>query len=279
MDDILLAKARCVPAFRQALSDSGSSTIVEATNNIFWGSGLNDYLTKTTKPTFYRGENALGYVLQHVRSMLPNMSSPTPRDRSDATESRDSSPSPMTTTPRDSPDVTTTRDVAPNLSVESSNDTPQPTTMNNDATISKNIDDPISTPNVRNNDGEQSVSSPPQPAAAKPQPDLQLVDLLTGAGSTPLLSPAGSTCDLTTLDGTHDVLPKQLFTALSTSSPLKKTRRPVKKITDSRPKSSDTKDIATYFDGPSKRKASSELPSPPAAQRSNIAASPAGTTS
>ncbi len=66
--EILLEKANQVPEFREKLLNTSSKiTIVEATPDLFWGSGL---MTKeqvmNTKPEAWPGENKLGVLLMSL---------------------------------------------------------------------------------------------------------------------------------------------------------------------------------------------------------------------
>ena len=60
MFKILEQKAKCYKPFRDALLSSGSSILVEATSNEYWGADLNTDQVKVTKPSFFKGTNVLG---------------------------------------------------------------------------------------------------------------------------------------------------------------------------------------------------------------------------
>ncbi len=47
---------------------TGDKPIVECTADLYWASGLNEHLTKTTSPSKYKGKNMLGALLEEMRS-------------------------------------------------------------------------------------------------------------------------------------------------------------------------------------------------------------------
>ena len=67
MRPTLMVKAQQVAIFRQALRDSGTSILVEATSDRYWGSGLNPPECRQTRPSNWPGENRLGHLLMEVR--------------------------------------------------------------------------------------------------------------------------------------------------------------------------------------------------------------------
>ena len=73
MREILTAKVKCCPEFRQALIDSEGKSLVEAVkSDRFWSSGLNPRDVMTTNMMYYPGENQLGQLLEHIRLQLIN---------------------------------------------------------------------------------------------------------------------------------------------------------------------------------------------------------------
>ena len=246
MYEILLSKSKCVPEFRQALLLSGSSSIVEATSNVFWGCGLNSTLAKTTLPKFYRGQNKLGIILEQLRTDLAsNQEQPIPLEVSTP---------PHATQP--------TLPISAAISVNNSN-----SVFN--TSVSSN-----STPHRTLLSGTDSDDSVELPGNVNSPVELSPSHLLTGKGSTPLITASGSTCDFSIVDETHDVLSKQLFMAISPFIPkVSQTNKIVKRKTNT-----SSIDIATLSASP-KRKASSELPSPPPTQRANMDVSPIGVAS
>ena len=70
MKDSLHAKANYCTQFKNALIQSGETTLVECTGDLFWASGLSPHATITTSLTFCPGRNNLGRVLSQVRSDL-----------------------------------------------------------------------------------------------------------------------------------------------------------------------------------------------------------------
>ena len=283
MYNILVSKAKCVPVFKHALMDSGTSYLVEATSDLFWGCGLNAELATTTHFKYYLGYNVLGYVLSKVRTSLTEPST------------NDASAIPIATNHPDETDVTTRTDTTLDKEISAINPPTVP-------------DNPAHSPssNISEFDHKSEVITTPEPTAQSTDldittpstqtPDATTDDNLTQNRAftlfltsepedsneqfiTPLLT---STCSSGDVGHSHDVLSKQLFSALSglisTSKGSPKVVR--KKITKSaRSTNSHTPQITSFFDGSSKRKASSDLPSPPASQRVNCSASPEEATS
>ena len=70
MKEILHAKADYCPTFKQTLIDSLGKRLAESTRDLFWATGLSPRDTATTLPSFYPGNNTLGFVLELVRTEL-----------------------------------------------------------------------------------------------------------------------------------------------------------------------------------------------------------------
>ena len=71
MEEILEAKAKSCPEFRQSLIISHGKRLVEAVRtDLFWSSGLIPLDASTTKPSYYPGLNRLGSILERLRSRL-----------------------------------------------------------------------------------------------------------------------------------------------------------------------------------------------------------------
>ena len=71
MQEILAAKSQSCEEFKQALIDSGKLKLVETVkSDRFWSCGLSPLEAQTTKPNYYPGENHLGQLLEHIRSLL-----------------------------------------------------------------------------------------------------------------------------------------------------------------------------------------------------------------
>ena len=71
MDEILEAKAKSCPEFRQSLIISHGKRLVEAVRtDLFWSSGLIPLDASMTKPSYYPGLNRLGSILERLRSRL-----------------------------------------------------------------------------------------------------------------------------------------------------------------------------------------------------------------
>ena len=70
MKQILDAKLEQCSKFRDELSKSQGKRIIEATQDTYWASGLPPYLSTTTKPEYFPGENWLGRILEDMREEL-----------------------------------------------------------------------------------------------------------------------------------------------------------------------------------------------------------------
>ena len=283
MHDILMAKLACVPTFQQALLDSDKSFLVEATSHLYWACGLDPELASTTCPDYYRGSNVFGYVLSKVRASLlvknvHDISDTSDVDGSIASANDDRTPDDITSPRASLPDsmIMDEKSIAGTPKVTSnieSDQTLEVCTTSNAINQSPELD--ATTPSTQiptdtpSNDHLLPNVRPPLLSSESEDPNEQFI--------TPLLTPATSTGDMRDVGQSHDVLSKQLFCALSGLIPSSKGSPKVtrKKISRSaRPTNSHTPEITSYFDGPSKRKASSDLPSPPASQRANCDVSP-----
>ena len=67
MRTTLCIKAQQVDAFRNALADSGSSLLAEATRDRFWGSGLTPLECRRTRCQHWPGNNNFGHLLMEIR--------------------------------------------------------------------------------------------------------------------------------------------------------------------------------------------------------------------
>jgi hypothetical protein len=72
MEQILTKKAEQLPAFRDALINSGESRLVHSTypKDVFWGSGLFFYDHKGAEMKDLPGQNVFGMLLMEVRQKL-----------------------------------------------------------------------------------------------------------------------------------------------------------------------------------------------------------------
>ena len=71
MEEILEAKAKSCPEFRQSLIISHGKRLVEAVRSyLFWSSGLIPLDASTTKSSYYPGPNRLVSIIERLRSRL-----------------------------------------------------------------------------------------------------------------------------------------------------------------------------------------------------------------
>ena len=219
MYNILVSKAKCVPDFKHALMDSGTSYLVEATSDLFWGCGLNAELATTPHFKYYLRYNVLGYVLSKVRTSLTEPSTNDASAIRIATNHPDETD--VTTRTYDTLDkeisVINPHTVPDNLAHSPSSNvpefdhksevitTPEPTAQSTDLDIT--------TPSTQTPDATTDDNLPQNRA---------LTPLLTSEPEdsneqfiTPLLTLACSSRDLRDVGHSHDVLSKQLFSALS----------------------------------------------------------------
>ena len=67
MYKVLKIKADQCSPFLDALIDSGTGQIFEATNDCYWGIGLDMKFASNTHPNYYPGSNVLGNLLEKIR--------------------------------------------------------------------------------------------------------------------------------------------------------------------------------------------------------------------
>ncbi len=67
---VLDAKAKQVKEFSDTLRSTGVDTLVETTNDIYWGSGFSAEVTERTKQDFWLGQNKMGTILEEIRASL-----------------------------------------------------------------------------------------------------------------------------------------------------------------------------------------------------------------
>ena len=70
MRELLNAKVEQCSKFRTTLLKTEGKQIIEATHDMYWASGLPPYLSTTTKPECFSGENWLGHILEGIRDEL-----------------------------------------------------------------------------------------------------------------------------------------------------------------------------------------------------------------
>ena len=105
MRELLIAKVEQCSKFRTTLLKTEGKRLIEATNDMFWASGLPPYLSTTTKPECFLGKNWLGRILEDIRDELRRSTSSSSMDTSDSTNTLIEE-APRSTT--DQPPVSTT---------------------------------------------------------------------------------------------------------------------------------------------------------------------------
>ena len=70
MRELLNAKVEQCSKFGTTLLKTEGKQIIEATHDMYWASGLPPYLSTTTKPECFSGENWLGHILECIRDEL-----------------------------------------------------------------------------------------------------------------------------------------------------------------------------------------------------------------
>lgn len=87
VEQVLSAKAEQVPAFKDALINSGQSVLAEATSHTFWATGITSPdLAKSTKQQYWTGQNKLGQILMELRQWLQEKEAESHLDVSDSQE-------------------------------------------------------------------------------------------------------------------------------------------------------------------------------------------------
>ena len=105
MRELLIAKVEQCSKFRSTLLKTEGKRLIEATNDMYWASGLPPYLSTTTKPECFPGKNWLGRILEDIRDELRQSTSSSSMDTSDPTNTLIGEASRSTT---DQPPVSTT---------------------------------------------------------------------------------------------------------------------------------------------------------------------------
>ena len=85
MRELLIAKVEQCSKFRTTLLKTEGKRLIEATNDMYWASGLPPYLSTTTKPECFPGKNWLGRILEDIRDELRQSTSSSSMDTSDST--------------------------------------------------------------------------------------------------------------------------------------------------------------------------------------------------
>ena len=70
MERVLQAKLKSNKAFRDELLATGNKIIIEARQDLWWGSGMSFRMSTTTKPQYHPGQSWLGEILMKLRSNL-----------------------------------------------------------------------------------------------------------------------------------------------------------------------------------------------------------------
>ena len=139
MRELLIAKVEQCSKFRSTLLKTEGKRLIEATNDMYWASGLPPYLSTTTKPECFPGKNWLGRILEDIRDELRQSTSSSSMDTSDSTNTLIGEASRSTT---DQPPVSTTAQ--------------PPVSTNAQPPVSTTAQPPVSTP------AQSPVSTPAQ---------------------------------------------------------------------------------------------------------------------
>ena len=70
MERVLQENANCSEEFRLELLATDNKLLIEARQNLWWGSGMTYNMTTTTKPINHPGKSWLGEILMKVRNQL-----------------------------------------------------------------------------------------------------------------------------------------------------------------------------------------------------------------
>ena len=70
MEKVLRSKAESSEEFRSELLATGDKVLIEARQDLWWGSGLSYRITTTTNPKYHPGHSWLGKILMKIRSDL-----------------------------------------------------------------------------------------------------------------------------------------------------------------------------------------------------------------
>ena len=70
MEKVLRAKIECSDEFRSELLSTDDKLLIEAREDLWWGSGLSYRMTTTTNPKYHPGHSWLGEILMKIRGDL-----------------------------------------------------------------------------------------------------------------------------------------------------------------------------------------------------------------
>ena len=169
MRELLIAKVEQCSKFRSTLLKTEGKRLIEATNDMYWASGLPPYLSTTTKPECFPGKNWLGRILEDIRDELRQSTSSSSMDTSDSTNTLIGEASRSTT---DQPPVSTTAQ--------------PPVSTNAQPPVSTTAQPPVSTP------AQSPVSTTAQlPVSTTAQPPVSTT--AQPPVSTPAQSPVSTT--------------------------------------------------------------------------------------
>ena len=70
MEKVLRAKIECSDEFRSELLSTDDKLLIEAREDLWWGSDLSYRITTTTNPTYHPGNSWLGEILMKIRGDL-----------------------------------------------------------------------------------------------------------------------------------------------------------------------------------------------------------------
>ena len=68
MERVLQAKLKSNKAFRDELLGTGETILIEARQDLWWGSRISISMSTTTKPQYHSGQSWLGEILMKLRS-------------------------------------------------------------------------------------------------------------------------------------------------------------------------------------------------------------------
>ena len=180
MRELLIAKVEQCSKFRSTLLKTEGKRLIEATNDMYWASGLPPYLSTTTKPECFPGKNWLGRILEDIRDELRQSTSSSSMDTSDSTNTLIGEASRSTT---DQPPVSTTAQPPVSTTAQPPVSTPaqSPVSTTAQLPVSTTSQPPVST-----------TAQPPVSTTAQPPVSTPAQSPVSTTAQPPVSTPAQS---------------------------------------------------------------------------------------
>ena len=242
MKQILDAKLEQCSKFRDELSKSQGKRIIEATQDTYWASRLPPYLSTTTKPEYFPGENWLGRILEDMREELTRSSQSSSTklatnnstagllQKSPCVPAHDRAPAPDLGTASEA-EANLPPDTITNAVIQSTTPNPQPVAMESDVP-------PVHTDELP---PESTADSPPEfstnsaPESTAPPPPESTADSLSEFTTNSAPEFTAAPPPESTADSHHESSADSPLESAADSPPVEAMDKPLVHIADSQP--------------------------------------------